>query len=210
MASGAAAMLLPGTTVLVDAEPTPRLPRAPRPRERIDADVVVNAAGLYADEVSRAGRRRALHDLSVPRRIRRAGPRARSLVRGLVYPVPHASGHGLGVHLDADDRRRVWLGPTIRYQDGKTDYENDRLPLEAFLEPTRRLLPQVTLDDLRLGRQRHSRQAPSAEERFADFLIRRDADPALIHAAGIDSPGLTACLAIGERRSSGGWLAVSS
>jgi L-2-hydroxyglutarate oxidase LhgO len=114
----------------------------------------------------------------------------------LVYPLPHTDRAGLGVHLTLDIDGGVHLGPDTEWlEDGAAlDYRASDDRRTEFIEAVRPYLPDLEADDLAVGQvgYRPKLSAPSQPPR--DFLIWHDRG--YVHLGGIESPGLTASLAI--------------
>tara|TARA_Y100000588_G_scaffold389744_1_gene493342 strand:+ start:1563 stop:2663 length:1101 start_codon:yes stop_codon:yes gene_type:complete len=167
--------------------------------EQIHARLVINAAGLYADQIAKMLGGHLDKIYPVRGEYAELAPRTDLFINGLIYPLPEQSGHGLGIHLTKTTWGTVIVGPTAKYQTSKTDYEQNRLPLELFYDSARHLVPNLHLNDLKLGNTGIRATCRHPNENFSDFIIGRDLSvPTLIHVGGIDSPGLTACLAIGK------------
>jgi glycerol-3-phosphate dehydrogenase len=166
--------------------------------EAVEARCVINAAGLYADEVAQLLGPRPWKIYPVRGEyceIR--GPRA-ELIRNLVYPLPHHDGLSLGVHFTKTLWNTVLLGPTAKYVDSKDNYERERLPISEFASDAKTLVPEIEEKDLQLGYSgiRPKLVAPG-QSGIADFVIERDKEvPQVIHLVGIESPGLTASTSI--------------
>ena len=169
-------------------------------QESIEARCVINAAGLYADEVAAMLGNNSWKIYPVRGEYCEVrGPRA-SLINTLVYPLPHHDGLSLGVHFT----RTLWdtflLGPTATYVEGKDNYERGRLAIRDFAESAKTLLPEIREEDLQLGYSGlRPKLVPPTGHGIADFVITRDPKvPQAIHLVGMESPGLTAASAVAE------------
>jgi len=174
---------------------------AERSEETIEARCVINCAGLYSDEIAAM---LGNHDYRIyPVRGEYCElVRAKSyLVNNLVYPLPHADGLSLGVHLTRTLWDTVLVGPTADYVAEKNDYEQNRLPVEEFVRRAKSMLPEIEAADLQLAYSGiRAKLVPPGHAGVADFVIARDANvPRAIQLIGIESPGLTSSLAIAEQ-----------
>jgi len=170
----------------------------------IEARCVVNSAGLYADEVAAMmGSSLAKHRIYPVRGEYCEIPRAKadSLIRGLVYPLPHADGLSLGVHLTKTLWGTILIGPTARYIEDKNDYERERLPISDFALGAKTMLPEIEEKDLVIGYSGiRAKLVPPGGHGIADFIIARDPElQGAIHLMGIESPGLTSAPSIAEQ-----------
>ncbi len=169
-------------------------------REEVQARVVINAAGLFADDVARMFGYDKHTIYPCRGEYAEVVPSRASIVNGLVYPLPLPSGHGLGVHFTRTTGGAMLIGPNARYRRTKDDYESDRTPLEEFYQSAAMMCPSLRPEDIRLSYTGiRPRLVPEQDHSFADWVIEHDPRwPSVIHLIGIESPGLTSCLSIGQ------------
>jgi L-2-hydroxyglutarate oxidase LhgO len=169
-------------------------------KESIEARCVVNAAGLFADEIAAMLGNNSWRIYPVRGEYCEIRGSRSNLIHSLVYPLPHHDGLSLGVHFTKTLWGSVLLGPTASYVEGKDNYERGRLPIRDFAESAKTLLPEVEERDLQLGYSGlRPKLVPPTGKGIADFVITRDpAVPQAIHLVGMESPGLTAASSVAK------------
>jgi len=174
---------------------------AERSEETVEARCVINCAGLYSDEIAAMLGNREYRIYPVRGEYCELVRAKSYLVNNLVYPLPHANGLSLGVHLTRTLWDTVLVGPTADYIAEKNDYEQNRLPVEEFVRRAKSMLPEIEASDLQLAYSGiRAKLVPPGHAGIADFVIARDVNvPRAIQLIGIESPGLTSSLAIAEK-----------
>lgn len=164
----------------------------------IKARLVINAAGLWAPKV-------AASIAGVPRETIPTAHYARGVYFSLsgrspflrlIYPLPEAG--GLGCHLTLDLAGQARFGPDVEWIDG-VDYRLDPTRAAAFYHSIRRWWTQLPDGALQPGYAGVRPKLAGPGQPDADFVIQGPAQhgvAGLINLYGIESPGLTSCLAL--------------
>ncbi len=168
-------------------------------RAEFRARVLINSAGLHAHEISRmAGGPEYPIEFLRGDYYELAGGMARWNIPTLVYPAMPPRSPSKGIHLSPRTDGRLFIGPDARPVPVPGSYEKDSTPKELFLAAARKFLPAIREDDLQWS-YCGIRPKLRSKDGKSDFVIRMDrTDVPLINLVGIDSPGLSSSLAIGE------------
>jgi L-2-hydroxyglutarate oxidase LhgO len=168
--------------------------------QSITVDAVVNSAGLGAQKLGRATE--GYPPERVPRLFLGKGSyfsfAGRPVFSRLIYPVPIPG--GLGVHVTLDMAGRMRFGPDVEWI-GQENYDVDATRAAAFYARIRDYWPGLPDNGLVPDYSGIRPKLTGPSEAAADFMIdgpREHGVPRLVHLFGIESPGLTSALSLGE------------
>ena len=167
---------------------------------RIKCASIINASGLNAPTIARAIG--GIGDERIPQPRFAKGNyftvNARVPFRRLIYPLPEPG--GLGVHLTKDLGGASKAGPDVEWIEEPT-YEVDAQRAEAFYSAIRAYWPELPDNCLMPDYAGIRPKIEIGGKIYLDFIIGGPTEhgiPGLVHLFGIESPGLTASLAIAK------------
>jgi len=177
--------------------------RADGKKESYRAGVLINSAGLYADEICRMA---GINDFKIHpcRGEYHILDKCRSKkLNLLVYPIPNEKEGGLGVHLTPTIHGNIMIGPSAEYLTAKQereDYGTTQEVMEKLNREGADLFPGLELRDcIRSFSGIRPKLASETEGGCADFVIEESKQvPGFIQLVGIESPGLTSSIPIAK------------
>ncbi|MCM8777849.1 MAG: NAD(P)/FAD-dependent oxidoreductase [Candidatus Omnitrophica bacterium] len=166
------------------------------------SEIVINSAGLYADQISskldfnydvfwaKGDYFTISKNFNIPL---------------LIYPAPIKE--GLGIHLTPRIDGILRVGPDVEYveksyppypdEKGNSIFKPDENKKDFFYQQIKKFIPNIEIDDLVPESYGIRPKLQRKGEDFKDFIIKEEM-PGFINLIGIDSPGLTSCLAIAK------------
>lgn len=168
-------------------------------RQQIRAACLINAAGLYADEIASLALHHHKYTIHPLRgeyyEVMRSEKTCR--VGRLVYPALPPGATGKGIHLSPRPDGRLYIGPNEAPVDDKADYTSNKTPPGVFAEAVQKFLPALDERNLRWAYAGIRPRVKTNSRSKSDFIVSVDRDtPLLVNLIGIESPGLSAAMAL--------------
>lgn len=169
------------------------------------AGIVVNAAGLWAPQLAAAtdGLDRAHTPQAHHAKGNYFSLAGRAPFSRLIYPVPEQA--GLGVHLTLDLAGQARFGPDVEWlppgSPDAIDYRVDPARADGFYAEIRRYWPDLREGALQPAYSGVRPKLGGPGSAAADFVVQGPQDhgvAGLVNLFGIESPGLTSCLALAD------------
>jgi 2-hydroxyglutarate dehydrogenase len=188
----------------VHVRPTTSSDSTSEPESSIEVETLINSAGLGAIPISNlvlppSRHRKPFYAKGSYFSYAASHPRPKTLL----YPAPVPGLGGLGTHLTLDMSGRVRFGPDVEWVDDPHDLGPNPARLGAALDMIQSYLPGIDRDAVDLDycgiRPKLGKTSGTAGPTFADFYIREEEGfRGFVNLLGIESPGLTSCLAIAK------------
>jgi len=168
--------------------------------EIISSRFLINSAGMSATDIS--ARLGIIPEKLYPCKGVYFSYSGKHSVKHLIYPIPKQNLAGLGIHATIDLSGKLRFGPDTDYTDAIDDYSVNENRLEAFYLSAKCMFPKIEKEKMHpdMAGIRPKIQGPFSAT-IKDFYIREESSkgfPGYINLLGIESPGLTSCLAIAE------------